>query len=318
MSVPEDVLKVLVADDDRFSRMVLSRTLRSWGYEVEEAVDGAEAAAALSRPDGPQLGIVDWMMPGLDGPEVCRSVRELGAEPYRYLMLLTSKNAPEDLVLGLNSGADEYLSKPFDPLELQARLRIGRRLLDLQRELIEARDALHTQATRDGLTGLLNRTAVIDALEEELARAERRDIGVGVLVADLDHFKKINDTYGHLAGDAVLREAARRMEDMVRTYDRVGRYGGEEFLVVLPDCQSEDLMEVAERIRARLAASPIHADGDMVPVTASIGASWVRGRCESDALVRSADEGLYEAKRGGRNRVVLRPFPEDRGFRAAG
>ncbi len=311
-------MKVLVADDDRFSRMVLSRTLRSWGYDVEEAVDGAEAAASLSRSDGPQLGIIDWMMPGLDGPEVCRRVRELSAEPYRYLMLLTSKNAREDLVQGLNSGADEYLSKPFDPLELQARLRIGRRLLDLQRELIEARDALHMQATRDGLTGLLNRTAVIDALGEELARAGRRDIGVGVLLADLDHFKKINDTFGHLAGDAVLRESARRMERMVRAYDRVGRYGGEEFLVVLPDCQCADLMEVAERIRASLSASPIDADGASVPVTASIGASWVRGRCPNDALVRKADEALYEAKRGGRDRVVLHPFVEGADFRAAG
>lgn len=310
-------MKVLVADDDRFSRMVLSRTLRSWGYEVEEAVDGAEAAAALSRPDGPELGIVDWMMPGMDGPEVCRRVRELGAEPYRYLMLLTSKNAREDLVQGLNSGADEYLSKPFDPLELQARLRIGRRLLDLQRELIEARDALHTQATRDGLTGLLNRTAVIDALQEELARAARRDTGVGVLVADLDYFKKINDTYGHLAGDAVLRESARRMEDTVRTYDRVGRYGGEEFLVVLPDCESNDLLEVAERIRRHLASAPIEADGAVVPVTASIGASWVRGGCESDALVRVADAGLYDAKRGGRDRVVYRAYDGGEALKAA-
>ena len=311
-------MKILVADDDRFSRMVLCRTLRSWGYEVEEASDGVAAAEALSRPDGPQLGVVDWMMPGLDGPEVCRRVREANAEPYRYLMLLTSRNRREDLVEGLNSGADEYLSKPFDPLELQARLRIGRRLLDLQAQLIEARDALHDQATRDGLTGLHNRTAILDALHEELARAARRKAGVGVLLVDLDHFKSINDTWGHLAGDAVLREASRRMEDVVRTYDRVGRYGGEEFLAVLPDCSREALLEVGERVRAVVSASPVYAEGTSIPVTASVGAAWISGACASDALVREADEALYAAKRAGRNQVVMGSDVPPGSWRAAG
>ena len=311
-------MKVLVADDDRFSRMVLSRTLRSWGYEVEEASDGAQAAAAMCRPNGPKLGIVDWMMPGMDGPEVCRRVRELDAEPYRYLMLLTSRNAREDLVLGLNSGADEYLNKPFDPLELQARLRIGRRLLALQQELIAARDALHAQATRDGLTGLLNRTAIMDALQEELARAARREAGVGILLADLDHFKRVNDTYGHLAGDAVLRESASRMQDCLRTYDRIGRYGGEEFLAILPDCASVDLIDVAERIRDGLARSAIVVDGGLVPVTASIGASWVHGGCKEDSLVQVADEALYEAKRGGRDRVQYREYVADKPLKSVG
>ncbi len=310
-------MKILVADDDRFSRLVLCRTLRSWGYEVEEAEDGRAAVQALSRDDGPQLGIIDWMMPELDGPEVCRRVREANAEPYRYLMLLTSRSRREDLVQGLNSGADEYLSKPFDPLELQARLRIGRRLLELQSQLIEARDALHRQATRDGLTGLLNRTAIIDGLEEELARSARRKTGLGVLVVDLDHFKRINDTWGHLAGDAVLRESAARMAEVVRAYDRVGRYGGEEFLVVLPDCTQDAVLEVGERIRAAMEAEPILADGHTVAVTASIGASWVRGRAASDALVREADDALYTAKRSGRNRVVIGIEPPTEDLRVA-
>jgi len=311
-------LRILVADDDRFSRMVLTRTLRSWGYVVEEAEDGVAAAAALSRHDGPQLGIVDWMMPGLDGPEVCRRVRETNAEPYRYLMLLTSKNRREDLVQGLNSGADEYLSKPFDPLELQARLRIGRRLLELQTQLIDARDALHRQATRDGLTGLLNRTAIIDALEEELARNARRQTGLGVLVVDLDHFKSINDTHGHLAGDGVLRESARRMADVVRSYDRIGRYGGEEFLVVLPDCSRESMLEVGERVRAAVGGAPVFTEGVDVPVTASIGAAWLEGSGASDALVRRADDALYVAKRTGRDRVVTAGDTSTSTLRAAG
>ena len=298
-------MKILVADDDRFSRLMLSRTLRSWGYAVEEAEDGMAAVEALSRADGPHLGIIDWMMPQLDGPEVCRKVREVNAEPYRYLMLLTSRSRREDLVEGLNSGADEYLSKPFDPLELQARLRIGRRLLDLQTQLIEARDALHQQATRDGLTGLLNRTAILDALEEEHARAARRETGVGVLIADLDHFKRINDTWGHLAGDAVLREGARRMSDVLRPYDRIGRYGGEEFLVVLPDCTRASVLEVGERIRATLASEPFLAEGATVHTTVSIGASWMDHAVDSNALIRDADDALYVAKRSGRNQVVM-------------
>ena len=311
-------MKILVADDDRFSRLVLARTLRFWGYDVEEVEDGNAAVAALSRVDGPCLGIIDWMMPQLDGPEVCRRVRAANAEPYRYLMLLTSRTGREDLVEGLNSGADEYLGKPFDPLELQARLRIGRRLLELQHQLIAARDALHRQATRDGLTGLLNRTAIIDALQEEQARATRRSSGLGVLVADLDHFKRINDTWGHLAGDAVLRESARRMADVLRPYDRIGRYGGEEFLVVLPDCTREVTLDVGERIRTALCGEPLLADGSTVYVTASIGASWAEGTPSGVELVRGADDALYVAKRSGRNRVVMETEAPTETIRVAG
>ena len=233
-------------------------------------------------------------------------------------MLLTSRSRREDLVEGLNSGADEYLSKPFDPLELKARLRIGRRLLDLQSQLIEARDALHRQATQDGLTGLLNRTAIIDALQEEQARASRRQSGLGVLVADLDHFKRINDTWGHLAGDAVLRESARRMADVLRPYDRIGRYGGEEFLIVLPDCTRQVTLDVGERIRTALSSEPLLADGSAVSVTVSIGASWADAKPFGDELVRSADDALYVAKRSGRNRVVMEAEAPTESVRVAG
>ena len=298
-------MKILVADDDRFSRLVLCRTLRSWGYDVEEAEDGIAAAKALSRPGGPPLGVIDWMMPGLDGPEVCRRVRMNTAEPYRYLVLLTSRNRPEDIVQGLDSGADEYLSKPFDPMELQARLQTGRRLLALQTQLIDAREALRQQATRDGLTGLLNRTAIFEALEEEVARASRRKTGLGLLIVDLDNFKQINDTLGHQAGDVAIRESGRRMAEVVRSYDRVGRYGGEEFLIVLPDCSKRALLEVGERIRVALASSPVFVDAKPLSITASIGASWALGRTESDVLIRSADDALYAAKDAGRNRVVM-------------
>jgi diguanylate cyclase (GGDEF)-like protein len=298
-------VKVLVADDDRFSRLILCRKLRSWGHEVEEASDGVAAARALSRPGGPQLGLVDWMMPGLSGPEVCERVRAANSEPYRYLMLLTSRGRREDLLMGLNSGADEYLRKPVDLLELQARLRTGARLLDLQSQLITARDALHRQATHDGLTGILNRTAIIDTFQQELARAARSEGGVGLLLLDLDHFKAINDTLGHLTGDAVLRETARRLAEEVRMYDLVGRYGGEEFLVVLPESRPEAVLEVGERLRRSLADKPVHTDTHTVEITASFGAHWLPGTADCDAAIRAADDALYAAKHAGRNRVVM-------------
>ncbi len=287
--------------------MLLSRSLRAWGHEVEQAANGEEAIAALTREGGPSVGIIDWMMPGCDGPDVCRAVRDAELEPYRYLILLTSRSDQEDLVAGLNAGADEYVRKPFDPAELRARLRVGQRLIELQQELIEARDALHVQATRDGLTGVLNRTSVLDRLGDELARARRRRSGVGVVVIDLDHFKAVNDTWGHLAGDAVLREAAERMGRELRTYDVLGRYGGEEFLLGLPDCQPEDLEDVAERLRALLAATPVIAENQAISVTASVGLAWTEGDASANDLIREADEALYEAKRSGRNRVVSGP-----------
>jgi diguanylate cyclase (GGDEF)-like protein len=287
--------------------MILSRSLRAWGHEVEEAADGDAAAAALTREDGPVAAILDWMMPGKDGPDVCRVVREADLEPYRYLILLTSRSDQEDLVAGLNAGADEYVRKPFDPAELRARLRVGQRLMELQQQLIETRDELHIQATRDGLTMVLNRRSVLDRLNDELARARRRRSGVGVLLVDLDHFKTINDTWGHLAGDAVLREAADRMNRELRSYDVLGRYGGEEFLLAVPDCNKENLLQVAERLRMLLADTPVLAEGQAISVTASIGASWTEGDASDADLIREADEALYDAKRSGRNRVVAGP-----------
>lgn len=314
----EDTLRILVADDDRFSRMLLARSLQAWGHEVEQAEDGDSAVAALTRDGGPEVGIIDWMMPGRDGPDVCRAVRDADIEPYRYLLLLTSRSDQEDLVAGLNAGADEYLRKPFDPNELRARLRVGQRLLNLQQELIEARDALHIQATQDALTGILNRRSLLDRLADEHARARRRRSGVGVLVVDLDHFKLVNDTYGHLAGDAVLRAAATRMSIGLRPYDLLGRYGGEEFLLVVPDCSATGLAAVAERVRRTLAESPVSAEGHEIAVSASVGGAWTEGDGDGNSLIREADEALYEAKRAGRNRCAYGPSCEIEPQRATG
>jgi diguanylate cyclase (GGDEF)-like protein len=300
-------VKILLAEDEAVSRRVLTTMLSKWGYEATVVSDGLAAWQVLQHPAAPQLAILDWMMPGMDGLQVCRAVRQLGAEPYTYILLLTSRNRKEDIVTGLEAGADDYVTKPFDAHELQVRLRAGRRILDLQTELITAREIQRQQAMHDVLTGALNRGTILENLKRELSRARRDDAQVGVIMVDLDHFKWINDTYGHLVGDMVLREFAFRTQNLLRQHDLVGRYGGEEFLVVLPSCNALEAAQVAERIREGLAAIPISTPDTQILVTASFGVTASHGTPEEDvdSLLRAADTALYRAKKEGRNRVVF-------------
>jgi diguanylate cyclase (GGDEF)-like protein len=296
-------VKILIADDSAVSRRVLEATLVRLGHEVVAVADGRQAVAGLLGPDGPRLAILDWMMPGSDGLVVCREVRQRAA-PYVYLILLTARDRPEDVVTGLDSGADDFLTKPFDPLELRARLRSGQRVLELQESLLQAQEALRVQATRDHLTGLWNRGMILEQLGRELQRAEREEAPLAVAIADVDEFKRINDTHGHAAGDAVLRQVAERMRSALRAYDFVGRYGGEEFLFVLPRCDGTPARQVAERLRAQITAEPMRAAETLLPVSVSLGVAWTRGRgVEPAALIHAADEALYRAKALGRNRV---------------
>jgi two-component system cell cycle response regulator len=302
------MMRILIADDSIVSRHLLDATLRKWGYEVVVACDGVEAWNALQAAEGPLVAILDWVMPGLTGPEVCRRVREREKEKdtYTYLLLLTSKSLKEDLIEGMESGADDYITKPFDQHELKVRLRAGTRIIDLQRELVAAKDALREQATKDFLTRIWNRSSILDILQRELARGARENRPVGVVLADLDHFKSVNDTYGHFAGDAVLREFTRRMQGSIRPYDAIGRYGGEEFLVILPGSDDLNTAAQAERMRSSLDRLPMEINDEERLVTCSFGAtSWQPGaEPDSEALIRIADDALYEAKRQGRNRVV--------------
>jgi diguanylate cyclase (GGDEF)-like protein len=295
-------LKILVADDDDATRLKLETLLSNLGYEVMAARDGNEAWALLQREDAPALALIDWLMPGLDGVEVCRRVRESGKLPYVYIVMLTVKGDKQDLVAGMEAGADDYLSKPFDVDELRVRLRAGERILALQAELRQ-------QATHDDLTGVLNRGTVLEILQREMALFARGAVPVAVILADLDDFKQINDRHGHAIGDAVLREAARRLSTPLRPYDAVGRYGGEEFLIVLPGCGVESALLVAERIRAGLASSPVATSAGQVRVTISLGVTALeKGPVHAaDELIKAADDALYRAKRSGRNRVEQSP-----------
>ena len=306
-------MKILIADDSIVSRHLLEATLRKWGYEVMVACDGAEALQILERENAPSLIILDWMMPGMTGLEVCQRIRERGSEPYIYILLLTSKSQKEDLIEGMDAGADDYITKPFDQNELQVRLRAGTRLVDLQAQLLSAREALREQATRDSLTRVWNRSSILEALSRELARAWRETSPLGVVIVDLDHFKHINDNHGHLAGDAVLREAARRMQSSVRQYDSIGRYGGEEFLILLPNCGEADSYSQAERLRKQLSQTDICVGDTSVRITASFGVTAaVPGEpWTSEGLIRKADEALYVAKKSGRNRVEILAYSSE-------
>ena len=306
-------MKILIADDSIVSRHLLEATLRKWGYDVVVACDGVEALEALQREDTPALAILDWMMPGLTGPEVCSKIRQLAREPYTYILLLTSKSQKEDLIEGMEAGADDYITKPFDQHELQVRLRAGTRLVDMQAELLAAREALREQATRDSLTHLWNRNSILELLDRELSRSLREKGPIGVVIVDLDHFKDVQDRYGHLAGDAVLREAARRMKSAIREYDSVGRYGGEEFLILLPGCDETTSFNQAERLRRQLSQIDMSFNEASLAVTASFGVTTaLPGQSWSpESLIRKADQALYLAKEAGRNRVEFLRFDSD-------
>lgn len=290
-------MRVLIADDDRVSARLLEANLRRSGYEVTVVADGAEAWEVLNGEDRPQIAVLDWMMPVMDGPEVCRKVRAAGG-PYVYILLLTGNTAPDAVVTGIDAGADDYLRKPCDDAELKARLRSGERIVELE-------EKLRHQATRDGLTGLLNRVALMERLDAEIGRANREGEQLSVAMVDIDYFKKINDTYGHSVGDLVLREAAKRMSSVLRPYDAMGRYGGEEFVAILPKCALTDAAAIAERIRQYIAVQPFETGPHKIALTVSIGVAGVRNAVDADAVIHEADNALFLAKQNGRNRIEV-------------
>lgn len=303
--------RILVVDDDRVTRAQLAFLLQKVGYEVATAENGQAALERISEGWFP-LVLTDWSMPEMDGPTLCQRIRDKGQDLYTYVIMLTGRRDKDDLMQGLDAGADDYITKPFDTDELLARLRVGHRILELHMKMRETERRLRDMADRDGLTGVLNRRAVDARLEEAFNFAQRLDRPLSVALLDLDHFKRVNDVHGHQTGDAVLVEAARRFEGTVRSYDVIGRYGGEEFLLILPDAVPWSARLVAERVRHALFERPI-VSGDLeVPVTVSIGVASFdpRSPATPQRLVEAADGALYQAKQRGRNLVVSALFDE--------
>ncbi|MGC9327173.1 MAG: GGDEF domain-containing response regulator [Candidatus Hinthialibacter sp.] len=294
-------MKVIIADDDTGTRLLLEHALTKWDYDVVSFSNGLEAIQNLLKEKESCLAILDWVMPEMDGIEVCRLVRERRSdEGYIYVVILTGKQRKEDIVEGLEAGADDFLVKPFDFHELQMRLRVGARILSLQ-------DKLKKLAYHDSLTDTLNRMAILKYLDMELQRTQRKGDLVSVVMTDLDHFKKLNDSYGHLCGDAVLQKCAECMKRNVRAYDMVGRYGGEEFLIVVPGIDRNETYHLAERLRLILSQQPIEYEGQVLTVTISMGISdsSLKECTTLDSIIRVADEALYQAKRQGRNQVAV-------------
>jgi two-component system cell cycle response regulator len=283
------MMKILIAEDDVTSRLILENMLTKWGYDVVSTTDGNDAWEKLQEEDAPRLLILDWMMPGIEGIEICRRIREnsKSEDQYTYVTLLTAKESKENIVTGMEAGADDYITKPFDMHELRVRVRAGERIVPL--------------------TGVLNRRAILAKIGSELSRARRETTQISISMLDLDHFKTINDTYGHLAGDAVLRECMHRVQSSVREYDSVGRFGGEEFIVVLPGADEADALIVTERIRLRINKISADVDGISIPFTISQGLATSSGDTTVDEMIAMADQALYRAKENGRNRVEKAP-----------
>ncbi|MEH6448780.1 MAG: diguanylate cyclase [Oleispira sp.] len=300
-------MKILIAEDDATSRMILTAVVSEWGYEPFAVEDGAQALQVLQAENPPRLLLLDWEMPKLNGLALCKHIREEDTSNPPYIILLTGRSDTDDIVTGLKGGANDYISKPFENAELQARLQVGRRMLDLQDELNQAKEAMAFQANYDELTGLMNRRAVMKAIELEIERSKRSLQPLYICMCDIDHFKKINDTHGHLVGDAVLKEIAQRFNTSLRPYDLCGRYGGEEFLIIL-NSEESNVQSLFERVRQTIADKPFKHEQAAISVTISCGVTLYSPPTDernSTQLLTDADTALYEAKNTGRNRTVF-------------
>lgn len=294
---------ILLAEDSALFRHMITSHLTEWGFKYVCVKDGNAAWKALSLPDAPRLALLDWVLPEMDGIEICRRLRSRDHQSYTYTILLTAKSRKQEMLEAMDAGADDFLAKPFDPLELKARLMVGKRIIDLQQKLLSANDALHFAACHDFLTGTLNRAAILEMLQKELARARRDSSPTGIVLLDVDHFKSVNDKFGHETGDFVLKEIATRLASAARQYDGVGRYGGEEFLLILPACDLASASRRADQIRSSIASTPILTPQGPLSVTVSMGVTSAAGTGDPEELLRNADLALYQAKRNGRNRV---------------
>lgn len=302
-------LAVLVVEDSPFSRKLLEHALSGDSYSLLFAENGKEALK-LFKERRPAVVITDWMLPDYSGPELCERIRAESPESYTYIILLTSMTEKEDIVRGLSSGADDYLTKPFDRGELLARIGVGRRIIGLHREIDAKNRLLMEMAHTDPLTGLPNRRAIEEWAKRQLRGAARHGYSLWVVHVDLDGFKNINDSHGHEAGDQVLRGVARELKEHTRASDISGRMGGDEFLLVMTHVEKANISMTVERLREKIASLKFCFGGESISVTASFGACGFQGKepPEFSVLVRQADNALYGAKRGGRNQAKIESY----------
>jgi diguanylate cyclase (GGDEF)-like protein len=298
--------KILIAEDDLVTARILQKHLSNWGYSVFLEKNGEAAWTTLDK-ENIQIAILDWMMPRLNGLQLCQKIRAHKSEPYTYLILLTARTSTEDIVKGLNAGADDYITKPVEPAELQARLSTGNRIIELENRNRRLQKKLEKMAREDSLTGFLNKKNIYDRLEEELSRGLREQQPVGAVLLDIDKFKYINDTYGHHIGDQVILEIATRIRQNIRRHDQVGRYGGDEILVLLWNAGSDSLRIITERLCSCVSSQPLPTDAGPLEVSVSVGgaSSQYHLNITAKSLIKLSDQALYNAKNSGRNRAEI-------------
>lgn len=305
-------MKVLIVESNEESRKSLYESLDGWGYQVTAIADPAAAFASIQRESPPSMVMVGSHTNSTSVKQLCRGIREFGEKPYIYVLLLADKGRNEYILEFLEAGADDYVTRPFDELELKARLRAGKRILDLREELRRAQATIGYQAYHDPLTGLWNRGAIIDALQRELARVRREKAPVGLLMVSIDGLKDINDKYGHMAGDAAIRATARELRASLRPYDAIGRYGGEAFVIIVTGCDSRSSIKQAERFFGVLKGRTVDISqwGKFVsgkdaalPILYSIGVISGTGEHDSETLLKSLEGALRTARSAGGNRI---------------
>ena len=299
---------ILLAEDDLISRRLCQKILAREGFAVTTVANGREALELFRQRFFP-IVLTDWQMPEMEGPELCRAIREENPERYVFIVMLTSKGSKEDIISGLSAGADDYITKPAHYAELVARIRTGIRILELERSLTAAVEEIHLMSITDPLTGIYNRGYINERLPQEIRRAHRYGRDLALLLCDIDHFKGVNDTYGYLVGDIVLKSFVRCIAGSIRQQvDWAGRYGGEEFLIVLPETHLDGAVVLAERIRKTIESTPIKTSGKTIGITGSFGVTCYSPDTSTvaispEAFLQEADSLLYRAKSNGRNRI---------------
>ena len=310
MPMTKKKFPILVVDDEPVSRNILEKFLHKAGYQVVAAENGLEALQVLKDNFIP-IVITDWMMPEMDGLELCKAIRKTNFPGYIFSILITSRDSKEDIVAGLESGADEYLTKPFNNAELRARLYTAERILKLEKSLKKANEEIRQLSITDPLTNCFNRGYLNQRLPHEISRSRRYSRPLSIIMCDIDHFKKINDAYGHQVGDEILKKLVESIKSEIRVgVDWIARYGGEEFIIVVPETNLEGAEVLAERLRQTVSKEIVKAEKKNLSITASFGVTCFdcskhSDKTYSETMIKEADSSLYQAKNEGRNRVKV-------------
>ena len=308
MKEPSPHFPILIAEDNPVSRKLLEKTLLKAGYEVTSVENGRKALELFNKKFFP-IVLTDWMMPEMSGLELCRAIRKDTSKGYVFIVLLTAKDSKDDIVSGLEAGADDYLTKPPNHSEMIARIKTGIRILELERSLKRANEEIRVLSITDPLTGCYNRGYMTERLPQEIKRAKRYRHPLSLLLCDIDHFKELNDTYGHQVGDRILKKFVQWIKKSIRSdVDWLARYGGEEFLIVLPETDFNGAYIMAERLRSAIAQRVINVQERGIHVTASFGVTGLdpatpNDKLSPEAMITQVDKCLYQAKQEGRNRV---------------